>query len=185
MQEMQSERHSPTSPPNTRPLPPLRLAAYPPSQRESHNQIIMRPRPVRLKSLPPEPRRPGPHRTQLRHKTLRLWRGNHHRPKPVPRGRSAFIRSTTGAPPTPVASSPASNALAARAASLSTPGARTRPVPDLCDGYFSFVKTLSPLGRLIVSWPFAASNSKTIPGSILNLSSALASSGTRDGSAPG
>jgi hypothetical protein len=35
-------------PPNFRPLPPH----PPPSQRQSHNQIILRPGPVRLKSLP-------------------------------------------------------------------------------------------------------------------------------------
>ena len=64
-----------------------------------------------------------------------------------------------------------------------TPGTGSRPAL-MCDGYFSFVKTLSPLARLIVIWPFAASNSKTTPGSILNLSSAVASSGTADCSAP-
>lgn len=56
------------------------------------------------------------------------------------------------------------------------------------DGYFSFVRTLSPPFRFIVIWFFAASNSITMPAavplSILNLSWAVASSGTAD-AAPG
>src|SRR5262245_121190 len=54
--------------------------------------------------------------------------------------------------------------------------------------YFSFVKTLCPPFRFMVIWFFAASNSKTMPAavplSILNLSCAVASSGTAD-CAPG
>jgi hypothetical protein len=52
------------------------------------------------------------------------------------------------------------------------------------DGYFSFVKTLSPPRRFTVIWFFAASNVKTATPSIWNLSSAVASRGTAD-DAPG
>lgn len=48
------------------------------------------------------------------------------------------------------------------------------------DGYFSFVKTLSPPRRFTVIWFFAASNVKTAAPSIWNLSSAVASRGTAD-----
>ncbi len=52
------------------------------------------------------------------------------------------------------------------------------------DGYFPFVKTLSPPRRFTVIWFFAASNVKTAAPSIWNLSSAVASRGTAD-DAPG
>jgi hypothetical protein len=52
------------------------------------------------------------------------------------------------------------------------------------DGYFSFVKTLSPPRRFTVIWPFAASNVKTAAPSIWNLSSAIASRGAAE-DAPG
>src|SRR6266404_1535235 len=63
-------------------------------------------------------------------------------------------------------------------------GKRTRPVLHSFDGYFSFVKTLSPPRRFTVIWFFAASNEKTATPSIWNLSSAVASRGTPD-DAPG
>ena len=72
--------------------------------------------------------------------------------------------------------------------SESRPGARLGQAQDLPlhfhDGYFSFVKTLSPPLRFTVIWFFAASNVKTAAPSIWNLSSAVASRGTAD-DAPG
>jgi hypothetical protein len=41
---------------------------------------------------------------------------------------------------------------------------------SLAPGYFSFVKTLSPFGLLIVIWPLATSNVKKTAGSILKVS---------------